>query len=97
MTLIKQQFIERAKERWKGDNENWVLAGGWLDDRLDIVAWMWRQNTKRVEKAPSKGSTSAEASTSQPSGASATSNSTTDSGIGDGATGVSKKWWDVVQ
>ncbi|KAF4628035.1 hypothetical protein G7Y89_g10115 [Cudoniella acicularis] len=49
---VDQEFKLRATERWKGQDDKWILEGEWLTTRLDIAAWMrstyWKHNNKRL-------------------------------------------------
>ncbi|KAL5328012.1 hypothetical protein ACEPPN_005718 [Leptodophora sp. 'Broadleaf-Isolate-01'] len=45
---VDKAFVTRAWDKWGQPDDSWVLAGGWLAHRPDIVAWMrkayWRHN-----------------------------------------------------
>lgn len=48
---VDAKFIEKAQNIFTEQN-SWVLAGNWLEERSDIVAWLrssyWKYNKKRI-------------------------------------------------
>lgn len=85
---MTQQFVVRAKERWKGQFVSWMADGAWLDNRDDIVSWMWQQDGKRFKNSESEkppADASSQASTALTASAAHT-----------GIESTSKKWWDAV-
>tara|TARA_R110002060_G_scaffold22364_5_gene30343 strand:+ start:289 stop:594 length:306 start_codon:yes stop_codon:yes gene_type:complete len=72
---VDRAFVGHARDRWDQPEDAWVLAGDWLEQRPDIVAWMrkayWRHNkyprkrttTKDVSDQPEPPEGSAGSST----------------------------------
>ncbi|PVH80275.1 hypothetical protein DL98DRAFT_654880 [Cadophora sp. DSE1049] len=91
---VDEAFVARAWDKWRQPEDLWVLAGGWLTQRPDIVAWM-RKAYWKCNQYTRKRTTTAKDTSDQPAPR-PPANSASAAGSGSSMDGVGRAWRDVV-